>query len=135
MEEDSILCSLNIILNVVNLVVALGVVIYFSSMVDMSADTKRPVIDATSVMKDASTLPSNKIRATYLLENDVKKSYKTEVPGEDPMDIAAFDSEYKYSLFNTNVVTNILDRKAAIRELAAEVEGGGYDMDINQRDS
>jgi|MDTC01.2.fsa_nt_gb hypothetical protein len=130
-----ILCNINLVLNVVNLVVALGVVLYFATMRDITENTERPAVDATTVMKDASTLPSNKIRATFLLEDDVKKTYKTEVPGEAPMAIAAFDSEYRYSLFNTNVATKFLDRKAAIRELKSEVDEGGYDIDFNSLQS
>lgn len=124
-----ILCNLNIVLNVANLLVALGVVLYFATMRDVSDTTKRPAVDASSVMRDASTLPSNRIRATYLLEDDVKKGYETEVLGEDPMDIAEFDSEYRYSLLNTNVITKALDRRAAIKELEADVARAGYDMD------
>lgn len=124
-----ILCNLNIVLNIVNLVVALGIIYYFATMRDLKKETIRPRVDAVSVMKDASELPSNRIRATFLLESDVKRDYEMEVMGESHMDLAKFDGEY--SILNTNVASEALDRKMALRELEREVAEDGYDISVN----
>ena len=125
----NILGNLNIFLNFVNLAVALGIIFYFATMRDLTKETTRPRVDAVSVMKDASELPSNRIRATFLLESDVKKGYQTEVMGESQMDLAKFDGEY--SILSTDLASEVLDRKMALRELEREVAEDGYDINVN----
>tara|TARA_B100001093_G_C26722235_1_gene968366 strand:+ start:759 stop:1145 length:387 start_codon:yes stop_codon:yes gene_type:complete len=122
----TILCNLNIVLNIVNLAVALGVIYYFATMRDLTKETTRPQVDAVSVMKDASELPSNRIRAAYLLESDVKKGYEMEVMGESQMDLAKFDGDH--SILSTNLASEVLDRKMALRELEREV---AEDINVN----
>jgi len=119
-----ILCNLNIVLNIVNLVVALGVVYYFATMRDLTEETTRPRVDVVSVMKDASELPSNRIRATFLLESDVKKGYETEVMGESQMALAKFEDGY--GILGGDLASEVLDRKIALGELEREVAEEGY---------
>jgi hypothetical protein len=126
---ENILCKFNTILNMVNLLVALGLIFYFVNMRDLVEETTRPQVDASSVMRDVSELPSNRIRATYLLESDVKKGYETEVLGQNSSDMAKFDGEY--DILDLNVATNILDRKMALRDLEREVEEDGYNINAN----
>lgn len=125
----TILCNLNIVLNIVNLAVALGVIYYFATMRDLTKETTRPQVDAVSVMRDASELPSNRIRATYLLESDVTKRYETEVVGEGQLDMAKFEDGY--NILSTNLASEVLDRKMALRELEREVAEDGYDINVN----
>ena len=127
------LTNFSFILDIVNIAVLLVLIIFV--LKNNTGGVRDRVVSATEVLVDSSTLPSNRIRARYLLEQDTKMPFDVnENPeGTESLELANYkpsgdtgadDDERQLKRAKS-------ERSDARKALEKRVKDAGYDMDAN----
>jgi hypothetical protein len=125
------LTNFSFVLDIINLTVIVLLVIFV--LAKNTGGVRDKVVTATESLVDSSTLPSNRIRARYLLEQDTQMSFDVnENPeGTESLELATYKSSGDTGADDDKRQLERAKRERAgmMTTLEKRVKASGFDMD------
>ena len=119
------LTNFSFILDILNIVVIVLLVVFV--LKGNVGGARDKVVTATESLVDSARMPTNRIRARYLLEEETLVPFAPEadVEGEDTKEIAKYGNE-KFDIIGDDD----MDREGKIIAMEEKAERRGFDMDF-----